>query len=145
MKKFFVLAIISAALVWNACSQAKGAYIDLRTGKTIEIEKDPVTGAWVNADNKEPVYIYVDTKTKDTIFGKTGLVINGHVVKNNGVYWYDGDEDNIGWNDKVEDGDYKYKSGDMKEKVDEDGDVKIKDGDTKTKIDGETREKKVKN
>lgn len=144
MKKSFVLLFISAALVWSACSRTKDAYLDLRSGKTIEIEKDPVTGAWLNAETKEPVYIYVDTEKNDTIFGKTGVVINGHVVKNNGVYWYDGDEDNIGWNDKVEDGDYKYKSGDYKEKIEEDGDVKIKDGDKKTKIDGETREKKVK-
>ncbi len=145
MKKIFALAVIASAMFWTACSShTKGAYIDLRTGKSIEIEKDPVTGAWINADTKEPVYIYVNTKNNDTIYGKTGVVINGHVVKNNdNVYWYDGDEDKVGWNDRIDE-EYKYKSGDYKEKVDADGDVKIKDGDKKIKIDGETGEKKVK-
>jgi hypothetical protein len=143
MKKIFVLAAISAALLWSACSQPKDAYVDLRTGEKIEIEKDPVTGAWLNADSKEPVYIYVNTKNNDTIFGKTGVVINGHVVKDKGVYWYEKDSD-IGWNDRLDEDD-KYKSGDYKEKVESDGDIKIKDGDKKIKIDGETGERKVKN
>ena len=144
MKKIFVLAILFAAMLWNACTRAKGAYIDLRTGEKIEIEKDPVTGAWLNADTKEPVYIYIDTKNNDTIYGKTGAVINGHVVKSGDVYWYD--DDMVGWDDSME-GESKYKKDGYKEKVDEDGDVKIKDdnNDKKIKIDGETGERKVKN
>lgn len=141
MKKILVLAIISAAMLWNACSKAKGTYVDLRSGESIEIEKDPVTGAWLNADTKEPVYIYVDTRNDDTVYGKTGTVINGHIVKRNDVYWYD--DDMIGWDDSINE-EYKYKTDGLKEKVDEDGDVKIKTEDTKSKVDGETGEKKVK-
>jgi hypothetical protein len=133
MKKVLVLLTVSMGLLWTACSREKGAYVDLRTGEAIKIEKDPVTGFWVNADSKEPVYIYVDKKAGDTIYGKTGAVINGHVVRDSdNVYWYDGDDD------------YKVKYGDYKMKVEKDGDIKIKDGDVKTKIDGETGEKKVK-
>ena len=84
----------------------------------------------INTETNEPVYIYVDTKTKDTIYGRTGEVINGHVyVTSDGKYKYDGDDE------------YKIKYGDYKKKVDGD-EVKIKDGDTKIKI--EDGEKKVK-
>ena len=132
MKKILVLVVVMTSLLW-ACSNEKGAYLDLRTGEKINIEKDPATGYWVNADTKEPVYIYVDSKKNDTIYGRTGNVINGHVVKYETIYWYDQDED------------YKAKFGDYKRKVDDDGDVKIKTDDKKIKIDGETGEKKVKN
>jgi len=139
MKKIYVL-IISAAMLWIACGRSKDAYVDLRTGKTIEVEKDPATGVWLNADTKEPVYIYVDTKKNDTIYGKTGAVINGQVVKNGDVYWY---SDDVTWDDSM-DGEYKIKTDDYKKKVDEDGDVKIKTDGKTIKIDGETGERKVK-
>jgi hypothetical protein len=141
MKKIFLLFIAGASIITISCSREKADYIDLRTGKTIEVDKDPVTGVYVNRQTKEPVYIYVDTKKKDTIYGKTGAVINGHVVKRGDTYMYD--DDLIGWDDSI-DKESKYKSGDYKEKIEADGDVKIKDGDKKTKIDGETGEKKVK-
>jgi hypothetical protein len=139
MKKILsLLSIALVALLWVSCSNEKGRYVDLRTGEAITVEKDPATGAWINSETKEPVYIYVDTKKNDTIYGKTGVVINGHVVRaNDNVYWYDADMDS----------EYKVKSenGEYKKKVEDDGDIKIKNGDTKTKIDGETGEKKVKN
>ena len=133
MKKLLVLFGIGVIVAFS-CSMDKGRYVDLRTGKTIEIEKDPQTGAWINSETDKPVYIYVDTKTDDTIYGRTGTVINGHVVKaDDNLYWYEMDEE------------YKVKSGDYKYKVEKDGDVKIKTDDKKIKIDGETGEKKVKN
>ena len=141
MKKISLLFIIGASIITVSCSREKAAYIDLRSGKTIEVDKDPVTGVYINKDTKEPVYIYVDTKKNDTIYGKTGAVINGHVVKRGDTYMYD--DDLIGWDDTI-DKESKYKSGDYKEKVDADGDVKIKDGDKTIKIDGETGKKKVK-
>ncbi len=133
MKKLFVLLTVGAFITLS-CSMEKGRYIDLRTGEKIEIEKDQATGAWVNKETNRPVYIYVDTKSDDTIYGKTGEVINGHVVKTgDNLYWYDMDEE------------YKVKTGDYKYKVEKDGDIKIKTDDKKIKIDGETGEKKVKN
>lgn len=152
MKK--VVSILSAmvllGMVWG-CSDTKDRYIDLSTGKAIELEKDGQTGIMVNKETGEPVYIYVDTKNKDTIYGKTGKVINGHVVlsnnnsnnnnSNNHKYVYDEDE-------KLEvdnNGGVEYKDGDYKVEVEKDGDIKIKNGNKKVKIDGETGERKTKN
>ena len=140
MKKIFVLGIIAAGMFWSACTRAKGAYLDLRSGERIEVEKDPVTGIWLNADTKEPVYMYVDKK-KDTIYGESGQVVNGHVIRSGNEYWYDGDLEDNG--DVVEK--YKIKRGDdFKMEVEKDGDITIKNGNKKTKIEGETGEKKVK-
>lgn len=118
-----------------SCSDTRDRYVDLRTGKTIELEKDDNTGLMVDATTKQPVYIYVDTRKNDTIYGKTGEVINGHViVNNNNEYVYEKDFQP-----------YEVKGDDYKVEVEKDGDIKIKDGDSKLKIDGETGEKKVKN
>lgn len=136
MKRLFFIAMIAAAFAWAACNNADDRYIDLNTGKKVKLEKDG-SGLMVNAETKKPLYIYIDTKTNDTIYGKTGEVVNGHILKTgDNTYGYD--------MDIKSDGEYKYKDGDYKIKVEADGDIKIKDGDTKTKIDGETGEKKKK-
>ena len=142
--KILILLGISSAIFFAACSNEKDSYVDLRTGKTITVEKDPQTGYWVNAETSETVDIYVNTKDKDTIYGRTGATINGHIVKtSDGVYWYDEDDE---YKAKYgDDAGMKVTDEDYKKKVEEDGDTKIKDGDTKIKIDGETGEKKVKN
>ena len=125
--------LISFGLI--SCFGNNQRYIDLETGKHIAIVKDSTNGAMVNADSREPVVIYVDTQTGDTIYWKTGKIINNHVIKTeDGKYKYVSTDTKIETN---EDGDYK-------KKVEADGDVKIKDGDTKIKIDGENGEKKVK-
>ena len=133
MKKLILILAPIAVSFAVACDSAEERYVDLQSGEKVEIEKDPQTGKMINVETKKPVYIYVDTKSKDTIYGLTGKVINGHVIKlQDGVYKYD------------DDGEFKVKDGDYKMKVEADGDVKIKDGDKKTKIDGETGKKKVK-
>ena len=146
-KYVFILSIIAFA-GFTGCD-SKDTYVDLETGKTITVVKDSTTGYMVNADTREPVGIYVNTATHDTIYGKTGKVINNFVVKHpDGKFTYQGD-DEIKITDgdskiKAEaDGDYKIKDGDYKKKVEEDGDIKIKDGDTKIKIE-EDGDKKVK-
>jgi len=127
MKKQLFLISISASVLLVSCKDDR--YIDLTSGESIKLEKDEATGLMVNSETHKPAYIYVDTKTHDTIYGATGKVINGSVVKTeDGKYKYDGDE-------------YKIKDGDFKKKVDGD-ETKIKDGDTKTKTeDGETKVK----
>ncbi len=126
-----------------SCADNDGRYIDLETGNHIAVIKDSTNGYMINADTKEPVIIYVDTETKDTIYGKTGEIINNHVMKTeDGKYKYVSNDAKVETND---DGSYKIKDGDYKKKVEADGDIKIKDGDTKIKIDGETGEKKIKN
>ncbi len=135
MKKFLVLINSTMIFLVTSCSQEKGRYIDLSNGDSIKVEKDS-TGRWVNADTREPVYMYVDTKKHDTIYGKTGEVINGHVVReSDNTYRYDMDVKN--------NQNYQARSGDYKKKVD-DGDLKIKTDDQKIKADGKTGERKRK-
>lgn len=135
MKKIFVLLSANVSMLLAiSCSQEKGRYIDLRSGQALKIEKDSA-GAYVNADTREPVYMCVDTKKHDTIYGKTGEVINGHVVRDaNNVYVYDKDESNEN---------YQARSGDYKKKVD-DGEVKIKTDEKKIKKDEDGRKVKDK-
>jgi hypothetical protein len=96
--------------------KTESEYYDLNRDKPVKLVKDENTGLMVDADTKQPVYIYVNTETKDTIYGPTGEVINGRVIKS-------------------EDGKYKY--GDLKIKQDEDGDFKLKDDDYKKKLDAD--------
>ena len=122
------LLILFGAIVMIFTSCKRERYYDLTAGKYVKLEKDEKTGHMINTETHEPVYIYVDRETRDTIYGATGDVVNGHVVvTSDGKYDID-DE-------------YKVKYGDYKKKVDGD-EVKIKDGDTKIKI--EDGEKKVK-
>lgn len=132
-----VLAAFAGLSIWTSCDSAKGRYVDLETGERVTLVKDESTGLMVNEDTRKPVYLYVDTRTNDTIYGRTGKVINGHVVMVDGKWKYDNDVDSDGTA-------FEYKSGDYKKEVEKDGDVKIKDGDKKIKIDGQTGERKVK-
>lgn len=139
MKQVFFLSTISAVLALSSCTEKTG-YYDLNDDKPVTLVKDENTGLMVDAETKKPVYIYVNEQTNDTIFGATGKVINGQVVKmEDGKYKYDDLKVKLDG-----DGEYKIKDGDYKKKVEADGDIKIKDGDTKKKIDGETGEVKNK-
>jgi hypothetical protein len=142
MKKLFVLLSAGAMITaYTSCSDSKDRYVDLSTGQPVELVKDEATGVMVNSETKQPVYIYVDTRNNDTIYGKTGKVINGHVVRtSDNRYLLDEDEKQEISNNAVE-----YKDGDLKVEVEKDGDIKIKDGDNKKKLDAETGERKVKN
>ncbi len=126
----------------------------MSTGKNVELEKDLATGLMVRKDTKQPVEIYVDTKTHDTIYGPIGKVINGFVVKNNdGKYEYY-DSNKAGTAEHPGNGEYTIKNGNYKKKVEGNGEYKIKsgdykkkvekDGDKKIKINGKTGERKVK-
>lgn len=128
MKQLLVSITISVCTLFIACS--KGRYVNLVSGEHITLERDKATGLMVDSKTHKPVYMYVDTKTHDTILGALGKVINGHIVKTeDGKFKYDGEDE------------YKLKYGDYKKKVDGD-EVKIKNGDRKIKI--EDGKKKVK-
>ena len=80
---FLILALIS-------CSDNEHRYVDLNTGKGIDIIKDSTNGYWINAETKAPLIVYYDSKTKDTLYGKTGEVINNKVIKTpDGKYYYE--------------------------------------------------------
>lgn len=139
-KSMLITGTLMTAIFFSSCAEKKGSYIDLATGKSIEVVRDEKTGAMINADTKEALYIYVDTKKKDTIYAATGEVINGHVIKvDDNKYVYENDEKL-----KTDNGEVKYKDGDFKTEVEKDGDIKIKNGDDKIKIDGKTGERKEK-
>lgn len=128
MKKLLVFSSIATILFLTACKQER--YYDLTAGRYVELQKDEKTGLMVNAATQEPVYMYVDTRTNDTIYGATGKVINGYVIKtSDGKYKFDEEE-------------YKVKNDDYKMKVEGD-EAKVKTDDKKVKTDEE--EKKVKN
>ena len=142
MKHVLFMSITASLLALVGCKdKTESDYYDLNKGEKVSLVKDENTGLMVDAETKKPVYIYVNNETKDTIYGTTGKVINGHVIRlEDGKYKY---EDDL----KVkldEDGEFKIKDGDYKKKVEADGDTKIKDGDSKKKPDGETGEVKNK-
>lgn len=153
-----------AFCTWTACKQAKGSIdaIDLETGKQITVVKDSSTGRMVNAETRKPVKLFVNRQTNDTIYGKTGEVVNNklHQSEQGEYVYYNSDEaykmkkEQDGgykikrgddYKVKYQNGEYKVKHGNYKKKVEKDGDVTIKRGERKVKIDGETGEVKVKN
>jgi hypothetical protein len=138
--KYSLFALVGTiALAIFSCKDNNPRYVDPDTGKELTLVKDASTGLMVDAETKKPVYIYVDTEKHDTIYGETGKVINGQVVLEDGKYKY------ADLKVKAEDGEYKIKGDDYKEKVEKDGDLKVKNGDVTTKVDGKTGEVKVKN
>ena len=99
MKQLLLLGL-SAGILLTACNQHR--YVDLTSGAHIDLEKDE-NGNMVDSKTHKPVYMYVDTKTHDTIYGSTGAVINGHIVKTDdgkykffdAAYNYVSDRDNF--------------------------------------------------
>lgn len=145
-----VTGSIALLSLMYACENADARYVDLNNGRTVKLVKDSTSGLMVDAETNEPLDIYVDTETRDTIDGRTGAIINGKVRKeDDGRYVYLREEKSPNRTAQVQadnepTGAYKIKSGDYKKKVEKDGDIKIKDGNVKIKIDGETGERKVK-
>lgn len=149
----FAMLLSAAALIGQSCDNADARYIDPNTGNALELKKDDNSGLMVDAETGKPVSIYVDTQSKDTIWGSTGKVVNGKLRKNKSadgeyVYVYEsaenGNDGNDGSSSGTQSGAYEVKDGDYKKEVEKDGDIKIKDGNKKIKIDGETGERKVK-
>jgi hypothetical protein len=130
MKHTFIALLSTAIVLIGTGCKEDSRYVDLNTGRTLSMTTND-QGLLVDADTKKPIYIYVDTQKKDTIYGVTGEVINGKIKHEDGKYKYDGEE-------------IRMKDEDSKIKIEKDGDIKIKDGDSKTKIDGETGEVKKK-
>jgi hypothetical protein len=148
MKHITILSGISFLIFGvTSCADNNARYTDLNTGKSITVVKDSSTGHMLNAETKEPLVVYYDSQTKDTLYGQTGAVINHKVMKTpEGKYYYEVakpvEEKKALTQDEIDR--ELLKNGDYKKKVEKDGDVKIKSGDTKIKIDGETGEKKIK-
>lgn len=134
MKYSFVTVLGLTVLMLATGCKDNSRYVDPNTGHGLTLVKDANTGLMVDQETKKPVYIYVDTEKKDTIYGETGKVINGQVTLQDGKYKFAEESD----------ADYKIVVEDYKQKVEKDGDIKIKTDDEKIKIDGKTGEVKKK-
>jgi hypothetical protein len=139
-----ILATVVSSMVYMACQPAKAKYIDLTTGDEVTLERDENSGQMVNVETGEPVRLYVNAKSEDTIFGPSGTIVNDEVIHfDDGLYVWAGDEE---FKQKISDGgEYEEKYGDVyKLKIESDGDLKEKFGDDyKVKIDedGDYKEK----
>jgi hypothetical protein len=132
----WISAAAIAALGWASCQTADAKYIDLATGEEVVLERDEEKQEMVNVETGEPVRLYVNTKTSDTIWGPAEKIVNNEVVRFNDMWVYAGDEE---YKSELEkDGDYKEKHGDdYKLKTENDGDYKEKWGDD-TKVKGKS-------
>jgi hypothetical protein len=144
-----ILLTAVSGVIMVSCDNASAGYVDLSTGEQVELVKDEETGRMVNKATGKPVKMYVDRRTNDTIWGSTGVVINGKVKQNdNGRWIYTGDDVTMKDGEfKIkhdDDGAYKEKGDDYKRKYDSDGDYKLKNGDVKVKYDAEDGKRKVK-
>ncbi|WP_154647956.1 hypothetical protein [Pedobacter arcticus] len=130
-----IAVLVSPLLIMAACSNKDSKYKNLQTGENVYIIKSE-TGQAIDSVSGKPVEFYVNTETKDTIYGETGVVVNNKVIKTaDGVYKLDESKFKTDVEKLLESGD------DVKVKVDGD-EMKIKTDDKKIKIDGD--EKKVK-
>lgn len=113
-----------------ACNNGK--YLDLTSDERVNLVEDE-EGRMINRETGEPVVLYVDLASNDTVYAVTGDVVNGKLSRDDdGVYWYDDGEGKV----KIDGDEYKYKNGDVKVKKDFDGDeYKYKDGDVTIKRD----------
>lgn len=152
--KIFALAI--AACTAGVCS-VDAQYIDLTTGEAVTVTKHHGNGMMYNAAKQRPLFLYVNTQTGDTLYGRTGAVVNGRLHRSydgkfhvdDGDYIYDNGEyrllresDSTGYKRKVRsDGGQKVKYGDYKRKTDEENDLKVKVGEAKLKDYNDGREK----
>ncbi len=138
-----VIGLLAVWIGWSACKDASAsAYVDLETGEQIEIEKNESTGEVFNTRTGKLVRFYVDVDREDTIYGRTGEVVNNKLYKDASGDWAfegemsvdredDGDYTIKQGDDKIkmDDGEYKVKRGEYKREVEKDGDVTVKIGD----------------
>ena len=151
MKRSFIL--LAGIIVICSCNNPQSRYLDLNSNEYISLKKDSVSGYMMNKRTGEPVDVYVDTKTHDTVYGVTGEIVNGRVhktdegkwvVKMNGDEYKAKSESENSAKVKIEGDEYKSKDGSYTVKREGDGDLKIENGNTQVKIDGKTGERKVK-
>ena len=102
-----------------------GTYIDLSTGKKVQIYRDASSGRWVDVSTRTPIEYYISEDTRDT-FDMTGRNVNNAIERSS-------------------EGKYMVNEKKYKVKMDSDGDMKVKDGEgNKMKYDASSDELKVK-
>jgi hypothetical protein len=134
MKTKMLTGLAATVLFAFACkNNNEGRFLNLTSGETVELVENE-DGTLVDKKSGEPVVLYVDRRTADTIYAPTGKVVNGYIEYDNddNLYVYDDGDRKI----KIDGGEYKIKNGDVKEKGDFDGDeYKYKDDNVTIKRD----------
>lgn len=130
------LAVLaSPLLILSACSHNDSKYKNLQTGEKVYIIKSE-SGQAIDSVSGRPVEFYVNLETKDTIYGKSGEVVNNKIIKTaDGVYKLDDSKfktDVEKLMDSGKDVKVKVDGKDMKIKTD-DKKIKIEDGKTTVK------------
>jgi hypothetical protein len=69
--------------------QPNTKYLDLRTKKEVVVKIDTVKGEVVNSETDEPIDLFVEPTTHDTIYGQTGTVVNNYITHYNDDYKVD--------------------------------------------------------
>lgn len=124
--------------VENNAQTNNSKYVDLKTGQSVDLYYDSKKKKTYSASTNEPVDLYVNVATGDTIYGEGRYVVNDYIIKTeDGKYKLD--------NKKVKiDGDeIKIKEGNKKFKMSAD-EMKIKDGDADAKLKVDNDESKMK-
>lgn len=147
-----LLVWLGAIAIVLSCN-TKSRYLDLSTNERISLKKDTTSGYTINSRTGEPVDMYVDTKTHDTIYGITGEIVNGRVHRTEEGKWvvkvardeYQAKPESENRANVKQGGDeYKSEHGSYEVKMEGNHDVKIENGKTQIKIDGKTEKHKVK-
>ena len=111
-------------------------YIDLNTGDTLDYWYDADKKIIMNRTTNLPVDFYINTTTRDTVYGRGRFVVNGLLLQGEDGKWKF-DESKV----KIDGDELKIKDGKRKLKIDGD-EIKVKDKDGKIKSEG--KEVKVK-
>jgi hypothetical protein len=122
----------------NNAQTNNSKYVDLKTGQPVDLYYDSKKKKTYSASNNEPVDLYVNVATGDTIYGEGRYVVNNYIVKT--------EDGKYKLNDKkikIDGDEIKIKDGNKKFKMDE-SEMKIKDGDADAKIKADADESKIK-
>ena len=107
-----------------------GEYVNLNTGEKVNIISDPVTGIAIDQSTQQPVELYYNPSTNDTLY-QSGMKVNSLLIKEReGKYRLD--DTKI----KIDGDEIKIKDDSSKIKIDGD-EMKIKSSDGKVKVDGD--------
>jgi hypothetical protein len=109
-------------------------YVDLKTGNTIHIRRDPEQHTYTRED-KGPLDVFVSTRTRDTFWGPRAILVNNALQYDNGVYKVDEmriERNGEGFKAKSADGEVKIKDNENELKM-KNGDAKVKQNDNEYK------------
>jgi hypothetical protein len=121
----------------SAMNTESNRYVDLKTGQNTDLYYDSEKKMTYSAVTNEPVDLYVNVATGDTVYGRGRYIVNNYVVRSTeGTYKLDDSKVKV-----TKDG-IKIKDGDQKLKI-EDGEMKMKDGDKKYKADADEEKMKT--